>query len=391
MKIGILTFHSSINEGAILQAYCLARNLQATLKTWDVEIIDHRYPSKVEVYRTDDGRSRALEQFIAESLPLSSQRFETDDRQPAFDYIRRHCDALVVGSDQVWKFSYSKRWLGLRREQLSPMHPAFPNVYWPDATIDMPKIAYAASIGHPNWSSIPKNHRSQMRQILAGFRLLGVRDQRTMSFLEWLDPAVAASAERVPDPTFSFDVLSSVDQDALREKLTQYGVDFSRPRAGIILRNTKLSQHITEWLKQKGYQTIGISEPNPSADVQLSEVDFTPFEWAAFFGLVDVCLSSRMHGCIYCILSGTPFVGVDFRFSPIDGESKIKDLMRSFDLAAFYFEPKTGTLDQLQAMCDRLTSGSAWPHNQVADRRTQFQHRSEAFSEKISRCVSTTS
>ena len=43
-KIGILTFHNSINNGAVMQAYSLSKKIQQVMPESKVEIIDYHIP-----------------------------------------------------------------------------------------------------------------------------------------------------------------------------------------------------------------------------------------------------------------------------------------------------------------------------------------------------------
>ena len=384
-NLGILTFHSSFNEGAIWQAYCLATSLQENLPSYCVEVIDHRYQGKMELCGPPkNSRTQALDQFINKRLPLSQQQFVEDDHKQAYEYIRNNCQCLVVGSDQVWKTHYvlGRKLLGFANIQNFAMCPAFPNVYWPDETINIPKVAYAVSIGESDWGGIFRLHRNKMRRILSNFSLLGIRDEMTRDFLRWLDPVIASKAEWVPDPTFSLDSLGIVDKKSLRDKLEQYGVDFSRPRLGIVAYDETVTNDVTEQVKKMGFQVIALSISNTAADVRLFEKGFTPLEWASIYGFFDLCLTSKMHGAIACILNNTPFVGLGFYENQVSGNSKIKDLMQSFNLERFYYSPRSATGKQLRDMCDAVITGS-WPSEETIKNRRLFQRRSKEFIAKI--------
>ena len=80
MRIGISTYHSCLNDGAILQAYCLASALKERIQGAEVEIVDYRHPSERQVYGPpDDRRKKALSEFVDKVLPLSRERFEDED------------------------------------------------------------------------------------------------------------------------------------------------------------------------------------------------------------------------------------------------------------------------------------------------------------------------
>jgi hypothetical protein len=383
-KVGILTLHSGFNEGAILQAFCLASNLKSSMMNSKVEIIDHSYRSKANAYgpvRSD--KTRVLNDFINQSLPLSDKGFLADDHEATFEYIRKKYKAVIIGSDEIWKLRYKKRFLNLIHEQKDPWRPAFPNVYWPDKSIKIPKIAYAASIGQTDWSTIPGKHVKRMRSILSDYTLLGIRDKRTMAFLNWLNPDIANKAEIVPDPTFSTDIVSLVDKEMLRKKLQQWGVDFDRPRICTFLRDTpKINDDLIKAIKKRGFQIVSLSLPNRIADVDLSEKGFTPLEWAAVVSLMDFCISQRMHACISSILHDTPFIALDIYSNPMDDDTKVKDLMRSFNLLDYYFNIEKDTPEKLQGIIRNLFS-KPWPVNEIARKRSLFQKHSKEFTEKI--------
>ena len=42
MKIGILTFHQSVNNGAVMQAYSLSKRLKSEYPNDEIEIINNR-------------------------------------------------------------------------------------------------------------------------------------------------------------------------------------------------------------------------------------------------------------------------------------------------------------------------------------------------------------
>jgi hypothetical protein len=383
-RIGVLTLHSGYNEGAILQTFCVATNLQRNLPDSKVEIVDHRYPSKVKAYGpVRDDKTRALNDFVVHSLPLSKKRFLADDHRDTFEFIRENYCAVITGSDELWKLKYSRRFHGLLFEQNDPWSPAFPNVYWPDESIKIPKIAYAVSIGQTNWRTIPKKHIKRMKRILSQYTLLGVRDQRTMSFLKWLDTDIAGKAEWVPDPTFSTDIVSLVDKEMLKQRLQDWGVDFDRPRICTVLRGSpKLNDDLINEIKKKGFQVVSLSLPNSIADVDLSDKGFTPLEWFGVFGLMDLCISQRMHTCISCILHDTPFIAVDFYGNSMDDDTKVKDLMRSFNLLDYYYSNEKDPSEKFQGIMENLLN-KPWPAHEIAEKRILFNNRSKEFMYKI--------
>ena len=230
MSIGILTIHTGFNEGAVLQALALSR-LLTEVTGQSAEIVDHQYSRLVEkAYGAkESGRRSAIGRFRDSRLTLSPERFE-DNHRAAWTYAAKRYNSLVVGSDEVLKVNYTKRFKGLISVQKDPLAPAYPNFYWPDETAGRTRIAYAVTAGtKTDWTKIPLRHRRRMGRAISGFVALGLRDERTRHFLEAIAPEAAKRSVRVPDPTLGFDLLP--EAPAMHERLAALGVDFSRPRA----------------------------------------------------------------------------------------------------------------------------------------------------------------
>ena len=71
MKIGILTFHKSINNGAVLQCYSLTKRLQQEFPDDTVEVIDYHMP-KIERFYTPSLKNYLLK--IVRNLSIDRYR-----------------------------------------------------------------------------------------------------------------------------------------------------------------------------------------------------------------------------------------------------------------------------------------------------------------------------
>lgn len=378
-RIGIATLHYGYNEGAILQAYCLGKLLKELAPDATVEILDQRYRAKCAAQgppRT--ARTIALQEAIDGWLPLSACRFVSDDHEHAFEYIRHNYDVIILGSDVLWKLKYTRHLFGLVSVQKYPFFTPFPNVYWPDRTIPIPKIAYAASVGTTDWKEIPNRHRRRMRDILSGFSSISVRDRRTFRFVEWLYPELSANIEIMPDPTFTVNVLDAVDRSGLRNRLLELGVDFSRPRCGFVAPDSNPVREAAAVMREKGYQIIGIGTKNSFSDVRLFEQGFSPLEWAATFGFMDMCVSERMHACIFCLLNQTPFVALDINECPGDPETKLTDLVGQFGLGEFCFPMGKVTKCDVVSACERIAL-SPWNWSGIGSVIERFREKARGF------------
>lgn len=115
-KIGIITFHHSFNFGATLQAYALSSAIKMENSEARVLVLDYRNPvlaSAGKLLQDSDRidlkalakvafrsvKHHGFDRFDKKHLPLSRRLSSYRDLA---DEVRDY-DALVVGSDQVWK------------------------------------------------------------------------------------------------------------------------------------------------------------------------------------------------------------------------------------------------------------------------------------------------
>ena len=143
MRIGILTFHRSINYGAYMQALSLSHEIQTRFPDHQVEVIDYtslameknykvRFKKRMLRYPLEFFRKIRRKKVFRDSLkylPLSPEHIIEDDTERIFEYIRGRYDVVVVGSDAVW--NWIKR--------------GFPNPYLLDIGEGVTKLSYAAS------------------------------------------------------------------------------------------------------------------------------------------------------------------------------------------------------------------------------------------------------
>lgn len=119
MKIGILTFHKSINYGSVLQAWALSTILKSM--GYDVEVIDYEptaykkmYPlfrkfitfsdlkyniKRIPIAKTITRQNHNFQSFQKKYLSVSKDHYtETSD----FTAMSQKYDCIICGSDQVW-------------------------------------------------------------------------------------------------------------------------------------------------------------------------------------------------------------------------------------------------------------------------------------------------
>ncbi len=346
-KIGILTFHSSINNGAVIQAYSLSKKIKQENPTYSVEIIDYQMPTVVESYRYTIRKSlkssnpvvflkrlmklllnmgylkkmnERIKVFenVRHFLPLSSYSLLSDTSEELFAHINNSYDVIVVGSDAVWNYT-------LR---------GFPNAYFPDTSVITKKFSYAASCYGMDFLNISEEKRLKIGGIFNDFSFLGVRDTATEEMVQW------SGCKKVPvhvcDPTVFLDVQDlPVDVSLLEEKLRKKGFDFNRPTIGI-MGNEKMLKMVRNFFGTN-YQLVALYVPLKGVDVNL--YDLTPYEWAYVFRYFKMTFTTYFHGTLLSLRNGVPVLCIALKTDFAKSHTpKTLDVLIRLGYESWYFE-----------------------------------------------------
>ena len=202
MKVGILTYHSAINYGAVLQAYALQQVIKKLGA--ECEIIDYSCPAVEKQYRRKklsdraywkvyvldilsgnrlDRKKEAFKQFSEHNLSLS-RKIENITAESFDEY-----DAIIVGSDQVF----------------NPKNTEGDSAYLLDFQCNAKKIAYAASIGNNEFLDLWKTrYNVDYEMLLKQFESISFREEDASVFVSKLmgdtyetvlDPVILAGTE----------------------------------------------------------------------------------------------------------------------------------------------------------------------------------------------------
>jgi len=318
-RVGIVTLHYNFkNFGALLQAYALQRALKE--RAASVEIVDHRYPGKLKAIGPAEQESHAEGLRFLDSLD-SSPAFISEDTRETEAYMDSAYDLLVYGSDEIWKWRFS--WTG--RQRRGSMRTPVPNIYWPPASMETPRVAYAACSGASR-SRIPRRIRRELATSLRGFQDISVRDRPTHDLVHAM---TGGSPRRVPDPVFLQDHSDECDFGAIRRKLEEAGADFRRTVVGL-------------------YQRRGVfgGFPADASVVNLRKARLSPLEFWGAAKVVDVMATNTLHGTIVSLVHNTPCVHAG-RALP-----KVRELRQRFEIPG-------GTVSEVM---------DTWPSHAVAER-----------------------
>lgn len=365
MRIGILTFHRSVNNGAVMQCYALSQRLRQDFPDDEVEVIDYqmrkvdqaysggiieyfrgcspslflkkaalllREPSKLNKAR----KKKEVFQSALSRLPLSPRTILNDGTQELIQYINDRYDVLVVGSDAVWNY----------------VTRGFPNAYFPDERVKCRKLSYAASCYGMEFLNCAEADRQRIGQCLRGFDFLGVRDGATEQFVSW------SGAGKTPvhtcDPTAFLRVNElPVDVEALEKKLQDRGFDFGKQTIGV-MGSEKMVRMVRKFYDSR-YQIAALYNYTNGADVQLFDLD--PYEWAYVFRYFKLTFTTYFHGTMLSLRNGVPVICI-----ALETEFAKKHIPKTLDVLSrlgykdWYFETDyvSKNLDVIQAKADKL-------------------------------------
>lgn len=318
MKIGILTLPLHINYGGILQAYALQAVLERMGHTVEVLMpVQQKQPIPWIIFakrfiRRCMGRPCGVPMFY--ELYCSKLRNDIDpfindkiniSRISALNALDpREYDAIVVGSDQIWRKKY---FCNMWQTGIPDAFLAFTQGW------QMKRLAYAASFGVDEWQFDEEETR-YIRQNLANFDAVSVRELSGVKLLlehagcesvHLLDPTMLLSAE---------DFLSLAGANAYKSGgLVSYILDHSE----------EVDKFVDGIAAAKGLVRTELNRRN-------FKDSYIPVEmWITCIASADLVVTNSFHGCVFSIIFRKPliFIGNTSR-----GNARFTSLIETFGL-----------------------------------------------------------
>lgn len=328
MKIGILTLPLHTNYGGILQAYAL----QTVLERMGHEVClieKRRVPLKLPLWKAPLSYGKRIiknltghpfpifyEQKINRERPIVRQNTDKFINK----YIKRRIvndysdiketdfDAIVVGSDQIWRPKY-----------FHDIEHAFLDFTegW-----NIRRIAYAASFGTDEWEYTPEQ-TERCRELIKNFDAVSVRE---ISGVDLCRKYLGVDAAHVLDPTM---LLTKEDYIQLFENA-------KTPQSNgtllcYILDETQVTTDlINKIAKAKNLVPFKVNSKVENKTAPLKDRVQPPVEqWLRGFFDAEFIITDSFHACIFSILFNKQFVVI----GNIDrGLSRIKSLLSIFSL-----------------------------------------------------------
>lgn len=385
-KIGILTFHRSINYGAFMQSYSLAKQL---IKRYGdiVEIIDFEKASKhnsyhvkqnfvqVLVYGRCNDIMRGRFQEDLKLLPLSDKTLITDNYDEVLNYISGRYDIVIVGSDAVWAFN---KGLGIK------------NPYWLFGDqLQCEKFSYAASAYSLDRTTLSEEEKMYIGHCLKSFTYIGVRDQETENLVKMCLPE--ATVYRNCDPTVLLDKPNESQSRAIREKLHLY------PQKKIVsimmARYEPIIYDVIRKLGRKEYQFVyfylrmGAWERFTPNSPRLL-YNLSPYEWYVLYGNVYINFTSFFHGTLLALKSNVPTVTFDTTQIGSGYTTKIQQLLMDLSLSDFFNSYQKGIIkeqimEEVEQILDRHEEISAL----IEESMSEESKKATSFFERLDKAL----
>lgn len=328
MKIGILTLPLVDNYGGILQAVALYRLLEEEGN--DVVLIYKETHQKItnkllkelllripfhniKSIKTTNNKKAILERknfhrsFIESEISNISKNLYT--KKDLIKYAdSQKFDAVIVGSDQVWRKSY--------------INDKYYKSYFLDFvnTKHTKKIAYAASFGKDHWEG--KNDSAEIAKLLNDFYSVSTRELSGISICR--NTFNLHNVEHVLDPTLLMNKKFYLNEiiskyDILKPEtntLLTYVLDEAKEKKDIInLTKTSLNIDFIEHIKGFKKKSTKYSVP----------------QWIASFAYSDYIVTDSFHGMLFSIIFEKNFIVIGNKNRGLERFTSILSLLEIED------------------------------------------------------------
>ena len=343
MNILIVNFDKCYNHGGVLQAWAL----QHVLLSMGHNVVKaevpqaSKYPShKLRIIWHIVKRIRRKYIIGDKTLEIFKEIRENNlEYQPNYkvmQFIQKHLntitvtsmselnekdyDAVIVGSDQVWRKRYSAGQKLLTNESACDnAFLAFTNGW------NCKRISYAASIGVDYWE-YTEEETKVLQELIRKFDAISVREDSAVELLHrHLDPSL--KIEHVLDPTLLIEkedyiqLYQEKKEQSHNNEILVYILDQSEEKDNIV----SYAQECT------GLKTFRVNNPRyfdrylpPKKRTQTSITS-----WLRGFHDAEIVITDSFHACVFSIIFEKPFFVI---LNEVRGTTRIHSLLKIFGL-----------------------------------------------------------
>ena len=320
LKVGIRTYHRTVNESSIMQAYCLQKILKTLRPEAHIEIIDlrsldvekkellkcfRRYPPFINMSQWK--KRIKLRAFLRSHTMLSQKTCVTDNLEKASRFIsNQNYHIIVVGSDTVWRI----------RSENGRMN--IPGIYYLPGIHATRKIAFAVSLDMTNRALLNESRKRRIYNLTQDFNFISVRDKMSWKYLKEFG-LCNKEISFMPDPTLLWDF----------SDLIQIPDDFSNDflMAGVAVPNEFIRKKVTNTLKEKGYSVVNLLGPAVEGQITINK-NYSFQKRLGIYRFLKLMVTDRFHSSIFTFkLGDVPVIFLENADKyPADVMSKGRDL-----------------------------------------------------------------
>ncbi len=295
MRIGILTFHHALNQGAVLQAYALQTYIEGL--GHEVEFIDYRPERHYSLKRDFLAKSWSMMTYKWLNVYNGIRYTRRNDfakvlhvgpvRYASFQELKTNpprYDLYICGSDQVWHFP-------------GRLNPVYLMDFLPDGAR---MISYAASMGQ---NFPPPDTASALRQSLSRYQGLSLREEKAADYVRGLFHGQRDIRQSV-DPTL---LLPSSTYDSIsepinptKEYIATYILSLMEPGHYDVVRKASGILH-AEVVNLRNPDTCSVLKGYRNKIV-------TPYQWLSYIKEAKAVICSSFHAVVFSLLYHKPFI-----------------------------------------------------------------------------------
>ena len=336
MRIGILTLPLHTNYGGILQAYAL----QTVLERMGHEVVVFDTPNRMPLPPLKDIPKYFLKRIVKKQLGRNQKIFyeyyqnkkvipvvSQNTQKFINSYIHRKeirdfhelneksYDAIVVGSDQVWRPLYFVP--GWRWQEIENAFLSFASKW------NIKRLSYAASFGTEDWEYTDQQTR-RCKALLQVFDAISVRETNGVTLCKkYFD----MNSVHVLDPTM---LLNEADYSIFFQKS-------NTPKSNGTLLNYILDETeknrvlIMNVANQKCLRAFSVTNPYENDETKPLNERIKPSveKWLRGFYDAEFVITDSFHACVFSILFKKQFVVVGNKER---GLSRIESLLLCFGI-----------------------------------------------------------
>lgn len=334
MRIGILTLPLHANYGGILQAYALQtilkkmghqvvvfnKKIKYSLPLWRLPLsFTKRIIKKYIIGRKDTRIFAELYQkrdfpIIAQHTQYFINQYINTYKVDSFSTLKEvDFDAIVVGSDQVWRFKYFVSMFG---EGIENAFLLFAKDW------RTRKIAYAASFGVDIWE-LSKKQTRECKELIKKFDFISVREDSAVDLCKrYLG---VDNVEHVLDPTLLLkkedyiDLVLQENEPVSGGNLFYYLLDKDEQKMSAV-------EKTAQFLNLNPFTVMPID--NRSRNIE-DRVYPTVTKWLRGFMDAKFVVTDSFHGVVFSILFNIPFVVIS---NETRGSARFLSVLKMFSL-----------------------------------------------------------